>query len=115
AGNDFLSRKCSEGERLDEFLSRFGHNDLNPDSAFLQQTNNLCRFVRCNSAGDAECDFHKLLIDDLQLSIENGCCQSAIGKLKISIPVPALCRASRSRLRQPTWEFQELPISLCRP
>src|SRR5207244_9976504 len=103
------------GERLDEFLSRFGHDDLYADSTFLQEADNFCRLVSCNSAANAEGDFHKLLMDDLQLSIENGCCQSAIGKLKIPIPVPVLCLAFRSRLRQPTWEFQELPISLCRP
>ena len=65
AGDDFFSGEGSEGEGLNELLGGAGHDDLHADAAILQQADNFGGFVGCDSAGDAEGDFHGCLIVDL--------------------------------------------------
>ena len=60
-GNDFFAGKCGKGQRPHEFLRSPSHDDLNPDAAFLQQADNLCRLVRCNAATNSEGYFHTYL------------------------------------------------------
>src|SRR2546423_2857385 len=58
AGNNFSSGEGGEGERTNEFLSGVGHDDLNTNTAVLQQADDLCGLVGCNTAANSEGNFH---------------------------------------------------------
>ena len=57
-GDDFFSGERSKGKGPDKLLGGAGHDDLHADTAILQLADNFSGFVGCDSAGDAEGDFH---------------------------------------------------------
>ena len=60
-GDDFLAGDCGEGEGSDEFGGGAGHHDLHVELFLLQAAHEFRRFISCDSAGDANGNFHGLL------------------------------------------------------
>ena len=64
SGDDFFTGQSGEGERANKLLSSAGHHDLHADTTVLQQADQFCRFVGCDSAGNSEGDLHTIEIAD---------------------------------------------------
>ena len=58
AGDDLLSGERGEGERLDELPGCLGHDYVDIERVLLERTDQFCRLVSGDSAGDADCDLH---------------------------------------------------------
>ena len=58
AGDDFVAGERGEGERLHEAARGLGHHHVDIERLALQRAHQFRRFVRGNSAGDADRDSH---------------------------------------------------------
>ena len=59
---DFLGEFARDHLLLSGFLKLLAHDHLNPDTAILQEADDLCCFVRCDPAADAESYFHSEIV-----------------------------------------------------
>jgi hypothetical protein len=58
-----MAGKRGEGERLDKFASRGGHDHMDFKGLALKGADQFRRFVRGNSTGDTDRDSHGLIVE----------------------------------------------------
>ena len=63
AGDHLVAGERGEGERLDEFAGRLGHDDVDVEGLALEGAHQFRRFVCGDAAGDADRDSHGSIVE----------------------------------------------------